>query len=1041
MMEPVIGILEWLRPGEHERVERVLADLRTLGITELRTGVSWADSYTPEGEKWYDWLLPRLAREIDVLPCFMYTPPSLGVVPKSSSPPRDPKAYADFIDVMITRYGEHFDWIEFWNEPNNLSEWDWSLDPAWRIFCEMVGGAAYWAKQRGKKTVLGGVSPIDPNWVRLMCEYGVVQYMDAVGVHAFPATFETGWDGWAANIAKVREVLDRYGSTAEIWITETGYSTWRHDERRQLAAFLNTIKAPAERVYWYASYDLEPAVPTHDGLYSDMREYHFGLKYTDGTPKLLFTLWANGGLEAVWDAAWLCEPAHLLSHEERPVLITGGAGFVGTNLAHRLLESGQSVLVLDNLSRPGVDQNLCWLRKTHGNRVQIEVADVRDWYALHRAVQCAGQVFHFAAQVAVTTSLTKPVYDFEINARGTLNLLEALRTLKDPPPLVFTSTNKVYGALKDILLSENATRYEPEDPLIGVNGISEDHELDFLSPYGCSKGAAEQYILEYARTFAIPAVVFRMSCIYGPHQFGIADQGWVVHFGSRAIEGKPITVYGNGKQVRDVLFVDDLVNAFLLAQQNMQALAGQLFNIGGGPANTTSLLEFIDLIAAIHGQKPPVYFDEWRLGDQRYYVSDTSKFHAATGWSPQVGIHEGVKRSYQWLREHHGVSSGRLAVEKGCDGRSNPAPRAVATGTRIAPRAALTGEDTGRLHHRLGELGADAMTERPVITAKQTAAMTMRAAVIAKPQTIRLDEMAVPEPGPTEVRVRLEGCGVCGSDLPVWEGQPWFAYPLAPGAPGHEGWGRIDAVGRDVTGLAIGDRVAMLSSRAYAEYDIAAANSVMRLPAFMEGKPFPGEPLGCAMNIFRRSEIRPGQTVAIIGIGFLGALLTRLASQAGARVIAISRRSFAFEVARELGAAESILLNDHWRIIEQVKAMTGGKGCERVIEAVGKQWPLDLAAELTRERGRLVIAGYHQDGPRQVNMQLWNWRGLDVINAHERDPNVYLEGMRAVVDAIGEGKLDPSALYTHTFGLDQITEAFEAMRNRPYGFLKALVIL
>jgi len=167
------------------------------------------------------------------------------------------------------------------------------------------------------------------------------------------------------------------------------------------------------------------------------------------------------------------------------------------------------------------------------------------------------------------------------------------------------------------------------------------------------------------------------------------------------------------------------------------------------------------------------------------------------------------------------------------------------------------------------------------------------------------------------------------------------------------------------------------------------------------------------MNIFRRSEIRPGQTVAIIGIGFLGALLTRLASQAGARVIAISRRSFAFEVARELGAAESILLNDHWRIIEQVKAMTGGKGCERVIEAVGKQWPLDLAAELTRERGRLVIAGYHQDGPRQVNMQLWNWRGLDVINAHERDPNVYLEGMRAVVDAIGEGKLDPSALYTH----------------------------
>jgi CDP-paratose 2-epimerase len=693
MTEPVIGILEWLRPGEHERVERVLADLRTLGITELRTGVSWADSYTPEGEKWYDWLLPRLAREIDVLPCFMYTPPSLGVVPKSSSPPRDPKAYADFIDVMITRYGEYFDWIEFWNEPNNLSEWDWTLDPEWRIFCEMVGGAAHWAKQRGKKTVLGGVLPIDPYWVRLMCECGVVQYMDVVGVHAFPGTFETGWIGWTATITKVREVLDRYGSIAEIWITETGYSTWRHDERRQVSAFLDSIKAPAERVYWYASYDLESVVPTHDGLYSDMREYYFGLKHTDGTPKLLFNLWANGGLEAVRNAAWLCEPVNFSSREERPVLITGGAGFVGTNLAHRLLESGQSVLIFDNLSRPGVDKNLRWLRETHSARVQIEVADIRDGYALLRAVQSAGQIFHFAAQVAVTTSLTKPVYDFEINARGTLNLLEALRTLKDPPPLVFTSTNKVYGALKDILLTENATRYEPEDLIIGANGISEDHTIDFLSPYGCSKGMAEQYIIEYARTFAIPAVVFRMSCIYGPHQFGTTDQGWMAHFLIHAIEGKPIKLYGDGKQVRDVLFVDDLVNAFLLAQENMKALAGQVFNIGGGPANTISLLEFISLISEMHDQKPSVYFGKWRLGDQRYYVSDTKKFQAATGWSPEVSVDEGVKRLYQWLLEHHGVASGRPAVERGCDERSTPPLCEAATGTRTRRRAALTGTE------------------------------------------------------------------------------------------------------------------------------------------------------------------------------------------------------------------------------------------------------------------------------------------------------------------------------------------------------------
>jgi threonine dehydrogenase-like Zn-dependent dehydrogenase len=331
------------------------------------------------------------------------------------------------------------------------------------------------------------------------------------------------------------------------------------------------------------------------------------------------------------------------------------------------------------------------------------------------------------------------------------------------------------------------------------------------------------------------------------------------------------------------------------------------------------------------------------------------------------------------------------------------------------------------------------MTKRSVITAKNPA--IMHATVIVQPRRIQFEEIAVPEPGPTEVRVRLEGCGICGSDLPVWEGQPWFKYPLSPGAPGHEGWGRIDAVGREVTGFAPGDRVALLSYRAYAEYDIATANSIVKLPSAFEGRPFPAEPLGCAMNIFCRSEIVAGQTVAIIGIGFLGALLTSLASRAGARVIAISRRPFALDIAREFGAAETIPMVDHERIIQRVKHLTGGAGCERVIEAVGKQWPLDLAAELTRERGRLVIAGYHQEGIRQVNMQLWNWRGLDVINAHERDPRVYLEGARAAVSAVADGTLDPSPLYTHTFELGQLAEALDAMRNRPDGFLKALVVL
>jgi threonine dehydrogenase-like Zn-dependent dehydrogenase len=263
---------------------------------------------------------------------------------------------------------------------------------------------------------------------------------------------------------------------------------------------------------------------------------------------------------------------------------------------------------------------------------------------------------------------------------------------------------------------------------------------------------------------------------------------------------------------------------------------------------------------------------------------------------------------------------------------------------------------------------------------------------------------------------------------------------MEAGSPGHEGWGTVDAVGDEVEGIRVGERVAALAGRSYAEFDVADAASVVSLPEALGDQPFPGEPLGCAMNIFRRSQIEPGQTVAILGIGFLGALLTRLASNAGARVIAVSRRPFSLAIARSMGAAETLPMDDRDGIINQVRELTDGVFCDRVIEAVGKQWPLDLAGEITRERGRMMIAGYHQDGPRQVNMQLWNWRGLDVINAHERDPQVYLDGMRAAVDAVASGQLDPSPLYTHTFQLDQLGDALDATRDRPDGFLKALVL-
>jgi len=315
----------------------------------------------------------------------------------------------------------------------------------------------------------------------------------------------------------------------------------------------------------------------------------------------------------------------------------------------------------------------------------------------------------------------------------------------------------------------------------------------------------------------------------------------------------------------------------------------------------------------------------------------------------------------------------------------------------------------------------------------------MRAAVLEAPGTIRIARVPRPEPGPGEIRIRVEGCGVCASNLEPWAGLEWITYPAQAGDLGHEAWGIVDALGAGVAGFATGDRVAALSYRAFAEYDLVDADKATTLPAALAGRPFPGEPLGCAFNIFRRSDIRPGQTVAIIGIGFLGAVLTRLASEAGARVIAISRRPQSLDLATHYGAAQTVAMDDHWAIIDTVREATEGAMCERVIECVGKQWPLDLAGELTGFGGRLVIAGYHQDGPRQVSMQMWNWKGIDVINAHERDPAVQMRGLREAIDAVASGRLDPSRLYTHHYPLEQLADALEATRDKPGAFVKALV--
>jgi len=314
-----------------------------------------------------------------------------------------------------------------------------------------------------------------------------------------------------------------------------------------------------------------------------------------------------------------------------------------------------------------------------------------------------------------------------------------------------------------------------------------------------------------------------------------------------------------------------------------------------------------------------------------------------------------------------------------------------------------------------------------------------RAAVFNGNGRIAQVEAEPREPGPGEVLVRLQGCGVCASNLPVWEGRPWFRYPLPPGAPGHEGWGLVEAVGKGVTEIAEGARVAMVSANAYATHDVTSVDTVVQLPPELNSIPFPGEPLGCVMNIFRRSEILSGQTVAIVGIGFLGAALTALAREAGARVIAISRRSFALNVAEHYGASNCIRLDDAARALSEARDIIGPNGCERVIEAVGTQEALDLASELAGVRSRLVIAGYHQEGTRTVNLQRWNWLGLDVINAHERDPLEYRRGMEDAVRLVRSGRFDPTPLYTHRFPLEDLSTAFQLLAERPHGFLKALV--
>lgn len=346
---------------------------------------------------------------------------------------------------------------------------------------------------------------------------------------------------------------------------------------------------------------------------------------------------------------------------DRPVLVTGGCGFIGCNLADRLAARGNEVIVLDNLTRAGVRENAQWLKARHGERIDIVTADIRDSISVIGAVREASAVIHLAAQVAVTDSIADPVADFEVNARGTVNVLEAVRLHNPTAPVLFASTNKVYGRLiDDTQIARANQRYQPVSSEL-ADGIAEHAPLDFYSPYGCSKGTADQYVRDYSRVYDLQTVVMRMSCIYGPRQFGTEDQGWIAHFLLSALRGDRLTIYGDGYQVRDALHVSDAADAWLAALDHIALVRGRVFNLGGGPSNSVSLLELIALLSELTGRDIAHSFADWRPGDQPWYVTDTSALSNALGWRPRIPLRDGLISLHEWLASRFGESGKREA--------------------------------------------------------------------------------------------------------------------------------------------------------------------------------------------------------------------------------------------------------------------------------------------------------------------------------------------------------------------------------------------
>ncbi len=602
-----LGLCAWFQQEDRASVERALDTMRSLGARHMRVQL---DEQELAGETWLGWLLDRLSAELEVLP-------SLDVNSAGHSQSR--------IRGFLGAHGRYFRALEL------------------RVLNADLGAATEMVREasdHGKHVVLGLHGEGHMAQLDALARHGALDHVAAIGLCA-PDACET------ATLDEQLQAAARIARNAnprvETWITQAGFSTWRHEVARQARMFVDAVSSCADRIYWRELTDRSGTDPRDE-------DAHFGLEDVSGQPKLLARLLA-GGVTQVERVVAQTRMAACGGAGARPVLVTGGAGFIGANLADRLASDGHEVVIYDALARPGVERNLRWLARRHPSRIAFVLGDMRDETALSGAAASASAVFHLAGQVAVTTSMLDPLSDFDVNARGTVALLDALRCGNPQAPLIFASTNKVYGDLSDIELVRDGDCYLPQHAELRGRGIGEARPLCFHTPYGCSKGTADQYVLDYAHSFGLRTAVLRMSCIYGERQLGTEDQGWVAHFLLRAMAGEPLTIYGDGRQVRDVLHVGDAVDAYMSAWANIDRVAGRAYNLGGGPANAISLLQLVEHMEALLGRRVDVDFSAWRPGDQRYFVADTTAIRRDLCLSTPLDWRSGLAR----LAEHFGA--------------------------------------------------------------------------------------------------------------------------------------------------------------------------------------------------------------------------------------------------------------------------------------------------------------------------------------------------------------------------------------------------